>query len=154
IQRFQRNEEVSIFGIIGNPVSQSRSPHIQNRNFADASLPWIYLPFFTKDVRSLLEIAPTWRGAGFSITHPWKEKVIDLLDFASPEVQMLRSCNTVACVDGKWHGINTDVDGIRELFKDVSFAQKRVVIIGAGASSRAIAMVVRPLAASVTILNR
>jgi shikimate dehydrogenase len=154
MRRFEQNQDIAVFGIIGNPVSQSHSPRIQNEKFTNASLPWIYLPFLCKNLTELFEAAPSWNAKGFSITHPWKEKVMDVLDSASPDVLMLRSCNTVAYAQGKWHGINTDVEGIRAMLRDVPIAGKRVLILGAGASSRALAMVIRPVANSLVILNR
>jgi shikimate dehydrogenase len=154
VRRFDPLQKISVFGIVGNPVSHSRSPEIQNQKFAENSLPWIYLPFPTSNLSGLIENAADWRTKGFSITHPYKEEIIKMLDSASPDVQTLRSCNTVAYVDGKWHGINTDVEGIRALLKDISLEQKRVVILGAGASSRAIAMVTRERSADVIVLNR
>jgi shikimate dehydrogenase len=154
LRRFDQNQKISVFGIVGNPVSHSRSPEIQNRKFAENLLPWIYLPFPTTNLSGLMENSPDWHAKGFSITHPYKEEIIRMLDSTSPDVQTLRSCNTVAYVDRRWHGINTDVEGIRALLNDVSIAHKRVVILGAGASSRAIAMVARERSAEVIILNR
>jgi 3-dehydroquinate dehydratase / shikimate dehydrogenase len=154
LRRFEKRKDVSVFGIIGNPVAHSRSPEIQNRNFADASLSWIYLPFFCKDLPALLRAASKGRTKGFSITHPYKEEILPLLDSFSPAVQTLRSCNTVAYVDEKWIGTNTDLEGIEALVKDVPINAKRTVIIGAGASARAVASVIRPSLAELWILNR
>ena len=154
LRRFEQNENISVFGIVGNPVSHSRSPEIQNEKFANALLPWIYLPFFCDDVRALFENAPSWNAKGFSITHPWKEAVADLVEVASDDVRALRSCNTVACADGKWHGINTDIEGIQVLLKDVPLEGKRVLILGAGAAARTIEWIIKPLAQSVVLLNR
>ena len=154
LPRFQKMQELSVFGIIGNPVAHSSSPQIQNKNFADASLPWIYLPFFCKDLPALLSSAPKWKAKGFSITHPYKEEVLPLLDSVSPAVQRLRSCNTIAYVDGKWIGTNTDLDGIETMLKDVPVHGARTVIIGAGASARAFVSVIHPRVAELWILNR
>lgn len=154
LRRFQKMQDFSIFGIIGNPVSHSRSPQIQNKSFTDAALPWIYLPFLCKDLQALLRAAPRWKTKGLSITHPYKEEILPLLDSVSPAVQSLRSCNTAAYVDGKWIGTNTDVEGIEATLKDVPFKSSRIVIIGAGASARALASVVRSQVAELWILNR
>jgi 3-dehydroquinate dehydratase / shikimate dehydrogenase len=154
LRRFDTTEAISVFGIIGNPVSHSRSPEIQNHYFAEASLPWIYLPFFCTDLRSLFANAEKWNTKGFSITHPYKEEVLSLLDTASPAVEQFKSCNTVARVGGRWVGTNTDLDGINALMEDVPLAGARAVILGAGASARAIASVIRPHLSELLILNR
>jgi shikimate dehydrogenase len=154
LKRFTLPLEPSVFGIIGNPVSHSRSPETHNRLFSDASLSWIYLPFHCNDLSALLTHAPRWNAKGFSITHPWKETVIAFLDSYSPEVKELKSSNTIAYVNGRWIGTNTDLKGIHAMLADVSMDGYRIVIIGAGASARAIATVVRPRAKELLILNR
>jgi 3-dehydroquinate dehydratase / shikimate dehydrogenase len=154
IRRFHGGAETKVFGIVGNPVSHSRSPQIHNQLFADASLPWIYLPFRCKNLRGLFESAPKWNTKGFSITHPYKEQVLSFLDAASPEVTALQACNTVGYFDQKWQGINTDIEGIRTLLKDVPVQNSKIVLIGAGSSARAIGSVVFKKASELTILNR
>ena len=154
IRRLDTNQDVSIFGIIGNPVSHSRSPEFQNRKFAEASLPWIYLPFLCKDLPALFRNAPRWNTKGFSITHPHKEAVLELLDSVTPEVERLRSCNTVAYVEGKWMGTNTDWIGLKALLAELSLKNMRAVILGAGASARLFASMLHAEGANLVILNR
>lgn len=155
IRRFEDDPE-AIFGIIGNPVSHSRSPEFHNRKFAEANLNWIYLPFHCENLSSLLEWAPRFGVRGFSVTHPYKEAVLTSLAQQSEDVRSLRSCNTLSYSDGVWHGINTDARGVTELLRlnNVSIAGTRVIILGAGGSARAIASVVRPHAKDLLILNR
>lgn len=154
LPRFQHPPHV--FGIVGDPVAHSRSPHFHNERFAAGELPWIYLPFPCKDLRSLFHHAPQWNVAGFSITHPYKEEVLSLLNHRSPEVDELGSCNTVCFKNGEWYGFNTDVAGISEMLKkhQVPLSGSRAVIIGAGGAARAIASVIRPFISELTILNR
>ena len=145
-----------VFGIVGNPVSHSRSPQFHNERFAEKSLPWIYLPFPCVDLPSLFRYAPEFGVAGFSITHPHKEETLGLLQHRSPEVEELRSCNTVCYKNGEWHGMNSDVIGISEMLKkhEISLNGSRAMIIGAGGAARAIASVVRPYVKELVILNR
>jgi 3-dehydroquinate dehydratase/shikimate dehydrogenase len=155
IRRFEKEPE-AVFGIIGNPVSHSRSPEYHNRKFAEAGLPWIYLPFHCTDLASLLEHAPRFGIRGFSVTHPYKEAVLPFLAQQSENVRSLRSCNTLYYTGNGWHGINTDAKGVTELLRlnDVSIAGARVLILGAGSSARTIASVVRPHAKDLLFLNR
>lgn len=154
LRRFSKTEPVSVFGIIGNPVSHSHSPEIHNGYFAQASLPWIYLPFHCNDLRSLFASAEKWNTKGFSITHPYKNTVLSLLDSVTPEAERLQSCNTVARAGDRWIGTNTDLEGITALLKDVPLDGSRCVILGAGASSKAFAHVIRPHVSNLVILNR
>ena len=143
----------SIFGIVGDPVSHSRSPKFHNQKFAEHNLPWIYLRFPCKDLDSLFEVAPRWGTAGFSITHPWKERAAELV---SNSLELDRSCNTVCFSKGRWIGKNTDGDGVTETIKkfQVAIANSRVVILGAGGAARTIAKVIRPHLRELIFLNR
>lgn len=154
LRRFKTQPK--IFGIVGNPVAHSRSPEYHNEQFAMLNLPWLYLPFLCKDLRSLFQYASQFGVYGLSITHPFKEEVIDLLDSCTDEVRKLRSCNTVCLGNGSWDGINTDTAGISELLAQhhVAVADKRILILGAGGAARAIASVVGRHASQLTILNR
>lgn len=150
---FRFSTEPGVFGIVGNPVAHSRSPEFHNRRFADRSLPWIYLPFFCNDLRSLFAAAADFGVLGFSITAPFKEQAAALVDQASPEVTQLNSCNTVCRKNGEWVGTNTDVVGVRALLERLP-KFRRALILGAGGAARAAACAVRPLVEQLVILNR
>ncbi|HJZ11267.1 MAG TPA: type I 3-dehydroquinate dehydratase, partial [Acidobacteriota bacterium] len=154
IKRFNRMPH--IFGIVGNPVYHSKSPEFHNHRFAEYSLPWIYLPFLCENLSALLQYAPSFGIIGFSITHPFKKEIVSHLQEASPEVKELQCCNTVFFKEGRWHGTNTDIIGVRAIVErhQVPIANSRVVVLGAGASARAVVSVVRAHAKEITILNR
>lgn len=150
------NSMPAVFGIVGDPVAHSRSPLVQNQMFASGDLPWIYLPFLCKDLRSLLDHAAHFGITGLSITHPYKKEVIQYLDDYQEEVKALQACNTICLQNGRWKGINTDIMGIEALLQSsgTEVADKRVMILGAGGAARAIAMVVGPQARELRVLNR
>lgn len=149
-----RAEEPGIFGIVGDPVSHSRSPEFHNRRFAENELPWLYLPFPCKDLAALFAFAPAFGVLGFSITHPHKEQAAALVQDAEPEVKQLNSCNTVCRRDGKWLGTNTDVQGVRAILQGVPRRCRRAILLGAGGAARAAAAAVRPLVEQLVVLNR
>jgi 3-dehydroquinate dehydratase / shikimate dehydrogenase len=148
--------EPKVFGILGNPVSHSRSPAFHNQKFAEHNLPWIYLPFPCFDLKSLMQHREEFGIIGFSVTHPFKEEVIMYLSEQSPEVKKLRSCNTMLWKDDFWHGINTDVVGFEGLLikHGVQLKNKYVAIIGAGGAARAAAFVLSQSSAKLIFLNR
>lgn len=145
---------VSVFGVVGDPVSHSLSPVFHNTRFAESGLPWIYVPLRCRDLSGLFACARDFGMAGFSITHPHKEAVLAFVDVVSDEAKRLRSCNTVCFQDGQWHGINTDVAGVQELLRDVPLKNARMVLLGAGSSARAVASVARPHIRELHVLNR
>jgi 3-dehydroquinate dehydratase / shikimate dehydrogenase len=148
--------EPGVFGILGNPVSHSRSPSFHNQKFAEHNLPWIYLPFRCLNLKSLMEHRKEFGIIGFSVTHPYKEEVMAYLSDQTTEVKKLRSCNTMLWKDNAWHGINTDVVGFEGLLikHGVQLDKKYVAIIGAGGAARAAAFVISQSSAKLIFLNR
>lgn len=146
----------SVFGILGNPVSHSRSPAFHNQKFAEHNLSWIYLPFRCFDFPSFMDHREKFGIVGLSVTHPYKENVIPYLSEVTAEVKKLSSCNTLLWKDNGWHGINTDVVGFEGLLikHDVQLDKKYVAIIGAGGAARAAAFVISQSSAKVIFLNR
>ncbi|HSE42709.1 MAG TPA: type I 3-dehydroquinate dehydratase, partial [Acidobacteriota bacterium] len=154
VKRFSKIPEV--FGILGNPVSHSKSPLFHNEKFAERNLPWIYLPFLCKDLDSLLTHAEQFGIRGLSVTHPFKEAIIRHLKTKSKEVELLRSCNTVFRKNNEWHGINTDIDGFEALLRknQIELQGLRVAILGAGGAARAAAYVGLQHGAELIFINR
>jgi 3-dehydroquinate dehydratase / shikimate dehydrogenase len=146
----------SVFGILGNPVSHSRSPAFQNQKFTEHNLSWIYLPFPCLDLESLMNHRRQFGIVGLSVTHPYKERVIPYLSEPAAEIKKLRSCNTLLWKNNAWHGINTDVVGFEGLLvkHGIELDHKRIAIIGAGGSARAAAFVISQSSAKLIFLNR
>jgi shikimate dehydrogenase len=154
VKRF--SSEPAVFGILGNPVSHSRSPAFHNQKFAEHNLQWIYLPFPCLDLESFMSHRREFGIVGLSVTHPHKERVISYLAEQTPEVKKLRSCNTLLWKNNGWHGINTDVVGFEGLLirHGVELENKGVAIIGAGGAARAAAFVISQSSARLIFLNR
>jgi 3-dehydroquinate dehydratase/shikimate dehydrogenase len=142
-----------IFGILGDPVAHSRSPRFHNERFAAEGLPWIYLPFPCRDPGGLFAHAVDFGIHGFSITHPHKRTILNMLQHPTPETTRTRACNTVCRMGDGWHGTNTDVDGARELLAEAA-PRGRILILGAGGAARAAVDALRGRGAECVILNR
>jgi shikimate dehydrogenase len=118
-----------LVGLIGDPVSGSLSPRMQNAAFAARGLDWAYVPLPV--VASRLEGA--LRGlvalgfAGANVTAPHKEEAAQLCDEAEEE-----SVNTLVIRDGRLLGSNTD----REIV--AGLRAERVCLIGAGGAAKAL----------------
>ena len=118
-----------LVGLIGDPVSGSLSPRMQNAAFAARALGWAYVPVPVKAER----LADAVRGlvalgfAGANVTAPHKEAVARLCDEAEEE-----SVNTLVVRDGRVQGANTD----REIVAGIG--AKRVCMIGAGGAASAL----------------
>ncbi|AEC01913.1 3-dehydroquinate dehydratase [Parasphaerochaeta coccoides DSM 17374] len=148
--------ETEIFGIIGNPVSQSASPLIHNPGFRAIKKNAIYSLFPVDAVRPFFRLADVLDIRGFSVTVPFKRDVIPYLGTISREVKQIGSCNTVVRVKDLWKGINTDYHGfLSQLMPAITSGRVRTaLILGAGGAARAVAWALHNHSVKITILNR
>ena len=86
---------------------------------------------------------------GINITIPYKEKVMEYLNFISPEVKEIRACNTVVNREGILYGYNTDTLGLQALIErfNIEIEDKTILILGTGGTSKTISYTVKKLGA-------
>lgn len=127
--------------LLGDPVSHSASPEIQNAAFADAGVDGVYVAVrCAADDLSGFMHGLARAGGGGNVTLPHKEKAAALLDSPSEAVRRTGACNTFWGVEGQLYGDNTDVDGFRRalgVFLDGSASGCRALVLGAGGAARA-----------------
>ncbi len=153
--------QTQLVGLMGWPVSHSLSPEMHNSAFAYASLNWRYVPLpvradkLAEAVRGLAALG--FRGV--NVTVPHKVSIIPLLDKVTESVSVAGAVNTVR-VDlntGRLEGMNTDMTGfLADLaaHKVRMGRETRVVVLGAGGASRAVAAGLVRSGAQVTLVNR
>jgi len=143
-----------IYGIIGNPVSESKGYLIHNPLFKQYKINSIYLNFLADDLEDFIKNFSDMMS-GFSITMPYKEEIINYLDKIDAIAEKICAVNTVVKKDGKLIGHNTDMTGaIKAIENKTSIKNKNITIIGAGGAARAIAFGLIKKGAKLTILNR
>ena len=77
---------------------------------------------------------------GVSVTIPFKEEIIPLLDELDPQAAEIGAVNTVVNREGRLIGYNTDwLGAVTALTAKISLKGRHVLILGAGGASRAIA---------------
>ena len=143
-----------IYGIIGNPVAESKGYIIHNSLFKQKNLNNIYLNFLVEDLEDFIN---NFSGllAGASITMPYKEKILHYLDEISPIASKIGAVNTVVNQNGKLIGYNTDMTAaIKAIEAKTEIKNKNVTILGAGGAARAIAFGIVEKGGKLTILNR
>lgn len=130
-----------VYGVIGNPVSHSLSPLLHNTGFIARRMNDVYLPFLVNDLRDFLGAIGPLGIRGFSVTIPFKEKILRHLDDCDPLAAAIGAVNTVTVRgSGKLYGMNTDYVGVlRTLQKRVRLRGSRVLVYGAGGVARAVA---------------
>lgn len=131
--------------LIGYPLGHTLSPAMHNAAFKKLGLDYEYLPVEVapKELAKALKGFRVPRFAGFNVTIPHKEAVIPLLDEITPVAKVIGAVNTVVNRDGSLVGYNTDGAGFIDSLKEdakVDPKGKRVVVLGAGGASRAVAV--------------
>jgi len=152
------NADTEIYGVIANPVAHSMSPAIHNAAFAATGLNAVYLPFKVDDVVTFIRDFREIDVRGYSVTIPHKEAAIAAVDEVDSLVREIGALNTIVNRDGRLFGYNTDcVAAIRALedrMGEGALKGKRVVLLGAGGSARAIAFGLKRKGVRLKILNR
>src|SRR5699024_10893703 len=146
-----------LLGLIGDGISASRTPRMHEIEGAAHSVPTIYRTVDIAEPRlagatldELLNAAIRLGFDGLNITHPFKQRGIDLLDDIDPVARRIDSVNTVV-IDrqGRTTGHNTDVTGFAAGFRAgrEGAAAEAVVQMGAGGAGCAVGSTVAELGA-------
>jgi 3-dehydroquinate dehydratase/shikimate dehydrogenase len=151
------NPQTALYGLIGDPVSQSMSHIIHNAAIRERNLNALYVKIRLRkeELGEFFSLVKALPFKGFSVTMPLKEAVIPYLDVLDLGAQQMGSVNTIVRKADAFMGFNTDGMGaLNALEKHLPVKGKRVVILGAGGASRAIAFEAKKRGAVLTILNR
>jgi shikimate dehydrogenase len=136
-------------GLIGMDIQASRSPEMHEREAAAQGINLRYrlldlavAPHTRDDLAETLDMAMHAGFAGVNITHPFKQRVMPLLDVINEDARAIGAVNTVVFRDGLRTGYNTDSYGFAEGFvRQLHGASRHCVIqIGAGGAGAATAM--------------
>jgi shikimate dehydrogenase len=116
----------------------------------------VYVPFETRDLEELRPFASELGLRGLSVTIPFKQDVMPLVDELAPAADAAGAVNTIAIRQGRWHGSNTDADGFLEPLRArrIDFRALRVVILGAGGAARGVGLALAREGAHVAISAR
>jgi 3-dehydroquinate dehydratase/shikimate dehydrogenase len=146
-----------IYGVAGDPVSQSLSPAIMNAAFRRENVNAVYLPLHAKTLKDLLTCIREIPIHGISVTMPYKESILSHLDNTDAHTAKIGACNTVVrAQDGKLYGFNTDASGVlRPLERRLSTLEDaKILVLGAGGAARAAVFGLKERGAEVYVLNR
>ncbi|MBL8175411.1 MAG: shikimate dehydrogenase [Bryobacterales bacterium] len=146
-----------IYGVIADPVRHSISPAVHNRAFQSKRIDSIYLPFLVHppQLKDFFLFAGKMPIAGFSVTIPHKQKILRYLDIVDPLARRIGAVNTVFRKNGKWRGLNTDVQGVvGPLSKKIRLNKSSVLVAGNGGAARGAAFALADAGAKVAIVGR
>ena len=154
------NTGVDRYGVIGYPVSHSRSPVI-HRLFAlqtGQALQYELLQVLPDKLESAIRQFQNTGGRGLNITLPHKSEAVRLVDQLSEWAKSAGAINTLAFQDNVVIGDNTDGIGLmRDLITNLGLTIRgaKILILGAGGATRGIlAPLLEADPDGITIANR
>lgn len=160
--------ESFLLGLIGDGITASLTPPMQEREGAEHGLLLLYRPVDTaalglegepaqEAAPQLLEAGRKLGFNGFNITHPFKQTIMAHLDEIDDDARNLGAVNTVVFDErGRSVGHNTDfsgyITGVRNTVPDADMTE--VVQLGAGGAGSAVAYaLLRAGARTLTLLD-
>ena len=122
--------------VIGNPISHSLSPKLQNYWLKQNNINAVYdkMKLEESEVNTIINEIKNQKIAGCNVTVPFKKVVLPFLDILSPEAEQTKSVNTIIYEKGSLIGYNTDIVGFHKAIKSLNFnmKDKKILILGAG----------------------
>lgn len=122
------DDEFLKYGVIGSPISHSRSPQMFNELFRQNDINAHYTRILNPDVRMMNRLSLD----GFNITSPFKSSFAMFIDkeleFQSP----IKIVNAVRIAEDKAQCYNFDIIALEEYIKDKIGKIKTALILGSG----------------------
>jgi shikimate dehydrogenase len=130
--------ETRLVGLIGDPVSHSLSPLVQNAAFAACGLDWAYvpLPAPTERLEDAVAGLAALGFAGANVTIPHKTAVVAFCDELDEVAERAGSVNTLVVRDDRVLATSTDGPAVVDL---VEADGASVLMLGAGGAAQAVA---------------
>jgi 3-dehydroquinate dehydratase/shikimate dehydrogenase len=155
-------EATGIYAVVGNPVSHSKGPRLWNRAFEELGIDGCYVRAPLDDAAQLRPLVSTLALSGLSVTVPYKQAVLPLLDEVDPVADRIGAVNTIVPKEGILKGYNTDwigalraiEEGCEKEFGSRSLAGRKVLVFGAGGTARAALYGMMSAGARAIVANR
>ena len=138
-------KKIPLAGVIGSPISHSRSPQLHRHWLSQYGILGHYIPMdVNKDnLESVLRTLPKAGFVGVNITVPHKEAALKIADLVTDRAALIGAANTLIFrKDGQIHADNTDgygfVENLRQDVVDWTPSKGPAAVLGAGGASRAV----------------
>jgi shikimate dehydrogenase len=132
------------YGLIASRVGHSFSAEIHKELFGyDYEL----MAIAQEELSSFLQKR---EFSAVNVTVPYKEAVIEYLDYVDQKASGIGAVNTIVNRDGKLYGYNTDYEGLSALIsrESIEIKDKKVLVLGSGGTSKTAYHVVKSLGCS------
>jgi 3-dehydroquinate dehydratase/shikimate dehydrogenase len=166
--RFQK-ADTPVFGVIGWPVSHSKSPDIHNAGFDKAGVAGVFVPLAVREgheafAAAVLALREVLALRGAAVTIPHKENAYRFVQEQGGAMDELTRklgvLNTLVWRSDKLTAINTDYAGALDALVSAwngnreDVRGKRIAVLGAGGAARAIVAGLAAHGATVVVYAR
>ena len=153
---------IPLAGVIGSPVSHSRSPALHGYWLKKYGIRGFYVPLEVAqaDLETVLRTMPSMGFVGANVTIPHKESALRIADIVSDRAALIGAANTLIFrPDGKIHADNTDGYGFLENLRQGAPGWRAdagpCAVLGAGGAARAVlAALIEAGAEEIRLTNR
>ena len=143
-----------LYCVFGNPARHSKGPAIHNAAFQNKGINAVYLAFEVQDAAKAVQAVRTLDIQGASVTIPFKESIMEHIDWIDPTARAIGAVNTIVNEDGVLKGYNTDCKAAVAPLVPFGISGKIVCIVGAGGAARAVAHGIAAQNGEIIITNR
>ena len=143
-------------GVLGSPISHSLSPLLHKTMYEYLGIGATYSAFevHSGQLQHFLDNEGSSLNS-ISLTMPLKEEALLVADSVSDIARKIQSGNTLSKRDGLWNLTSTDVEGFSHaLNSHGQDARGQVLVIGAGATARAVVAACDGVSQGVTVIHR
>jgi shikimate dehydrogenase len=143
--KLTRDTEINLAGVMGYPITHSRSPLMHNTLMQENQVRGVYIPIEIKPgtLGPALESLPKLGFKGVNLTMPLKQEAITTVDELDPVGKLM---GAVSCIvvkqDNSLFGVNNDWVGFRDnlnaTFPDWKSKTTSALVLGAGGGGLAI----------------
>ena len=147
------------FGLIGLPLVHSFSKKYFTEKFENEGIAAQYDLYELPKISAFTALLENTNLSGLNVTIPYKEKVMDYLDFLDDTASQIGAVNVIKFIrtEGglKLKGYNSDAIGFEESIKPLLHSHHtRALILGTGGASKAINYTLRKLGIETTFVSR
>lgn len=146
-----------LYGLIGFPLSQSFSKKYFTEKFEKEGIAdHRYELFEVPSIQYLKDIFAKHPDlAGFNVTIPYKQEVMQFLDEIDGEAESIGACNCVKINNGKLKGYNTDASAFETtLLEQLKAHHTEALILGTGGAAKAVKYTLEKLGTSYKFVSR
>lgn len=148
------NRDTLIYALIGDPVEMSPGDLFHNPHFKHNAV-YVKMVVRSDEAKEVFSLIRKLPFGGLSVTIPLKEQIYLEMDEIKPIAKAIGAINTVIFLQGKATGTNTDAPGaLNAIEKHLKVKGKKLAILGAGGTARAIAYEAKKRGAEICIFNR